>query len=103
MRRALPGPAPKFVVATGYLETDLSTVLDWWWALSARATGPIVVLLDPAGQIDAMTRCRAWDRADDRGEESPNDVPLSPAWINFTELLAALTGRFEDLPLSDAL
>ena len=103
VQRALPGQAPKLAVATGDLETDLSAALDWWEALSARAEGPIVVLLDQAEQIDAMTRRLARDRADDRDEESPQDVALSPAWMRFTGLLAALTGRFGDLPLSEVL
>jgi ankyrin repeat protein len=94
VERPLAGPTPALAEATGDLVLDLPSALDWWDDVAARADGPIVLVLDQAEQIDALAHDEARDAADAAGREI--EAALSPVWLRFTGLLAALSGRLLD-------
>ena len=82
----LAGPAPHLPRATGELTRDLDGALAWWRQLTAELSGPLVLLIDQAEQVEAIARQEAAARGLDAVPE------LSPEWLRFTGLIALLTG-----------
>lgn len=101
----LPGPLvenpPRITPANGNLSSDLQQALDWWETLIDGKTGPLVLILDQAEQIEAEARRTAQAESDRTG--LPVAPKLSPQWQRFIALAAALSGTLDPSCLTPAL
>src|SRR5690606_22381215 len=88
--------------ATGDLGHDLAGALDWWSLLVEETTGPIILIVDQAEQIEALARQQARDLAE-RENLAEAGPELTPDWARFTGLLALLTGQLAQDLVPDEL
>jgi ankyrin repeat protein len=90
----LPAPflAPQPPALSGDRKADLAASLAWWAGIASDASGPFILILDQAEQIEATARREAQARVD-RGDDRELNVVLSASWQRFVDLILALAGE----------